>query len=85
MSLPSQQEAETRLRDPAPLTEQEIRDLMEWMGSLSTGAIRRLDAESALQSLTAIRKFDVSSGKIGIWGLALTSAYLYSRARKARC
>lgn len=71
MSFPSQQEAETRLCDPAPLTEKEIRDLMVWMGSLSTGAIRRLDAESALQSLTAIRKFDVSSGKIGIWGLAL--------------
>jgi len=71
MAFPSQLEAETRLRDPVPLTEQEIRDLMVWMGSLSTGAIRRLDAESALQSLTAIRKFDDSSGKIGIWGLAL--------------
>jgi len=64
-------EAEIRLKDAAPLTEQEIRDLVEWMGVLSAGAIRRLDAESALQNLKAIRHFDESSGKIGFWGLAL--------------
>ncbi|MSO20724.1 MAG: hypothetical protein EXQ56_09740 [Acidobacteria bacterium] len=54
----------------APLTAQEIRDVMPYMNTLGTGAVRRLEAEAALQNLEAIQKsveaiqkFDESTGK----------------------
>jgi len=67
-------EADIRLRNPAPLTEQEIQDLMEWMPLLSTGSVRRLDAESALKQLKAIKQFDKTSAEIGNRGLWLNGS-----------
>ncbi len=74
MPFDSLLEAEKRLGDSTPLTETEIQGLMEWVGTLSSGAIRRLDAESALQGLKAIRQFDKSSYKVATWGLAVNIA-----------
>ncbi len=67
-------DADIRLRNPTPLSEQEIHDLMEWMPLLSTGSVRRLDAESALKQLMAIKQFDKTSAKIGKLGLWLNGA-----------
>ncbi len=70
-------EAEARLRDPAPLTQEDIRELMPRMTLLSTGAVRRLEAEQALQNLQAIRLFDASSQKIWRWSLWLNIALFF--------
>jgi hypothetical protein len=67
-------EADIRLRNSSPLTEHEIQDLMEWMPLLSTGSVRRLEAESALKQLKAIKQFDETSAKIGNRGLWLNGA-----------
>ncbi len=77
MPIHTTSEAEARLRDPAPLTQEEIRDLMPHMTLLSTGAVRRLEAEQALQNLQAIRLFDASSQKIGRWSLWLNIALFF--------
>jgi hypothetical protein len=70
-------DADIRLRNPTPLSEQEIQDLMEWLPFLSTGSVRRLEAESALKQLKAIKQFDATSGKIGKLGLWLNGALFF--------
>lgn len=74
MPFTSAIDADIRLRNPTPLSEQEIQDLMEWLPFLSTGSVRRLEAESALKQLKAIKQFDATSGRIGKLGLWVNGA-----------
>src|SRR5713226_4414039 len=67
-------EAEARLRDPAKLRPQEVRDLMPWMPHLSVAGERRLTAELALQKLEAVQKFERSSSRLTWWLIGLTGA-----------
>jgi hypothetical protein len=67
-------EAEARLRDPAKLSPQEVRDLMPWMPNISVAGERRLTAELALQNLEAVQKFEKSSSRLTWWLIGLTGA-----------
>jgi hypothetical protein len=95
MAFTDQQAAENRLRgDSTKLTEQEVRDLMPWMGGLSTPAMRRLDAELSLQNLQAVQTFEKSSGRLTRWLIVLTAVlvpltitiawYTYALAHQVR-
>jgi hypothetical protein len=70
------QDAEARLRDPAKLTTQEVRDLFPYMNQLSITGERRLAAELALQNLEAVQKFENSSSKLTHWLIGLTVVLL---------
>ena len=70
------QATEARLRDPARLTAQEVRDLFPYMNELSVAAERRLSAELALQNIEAVQKFETSSGKLTAWLIVLTVVLL---------
>lgn len=75
MPFPSSHEADVRLvGDNSPLTQQEVRDLMPWMNQLSTGAVRRLEAELALQNIEAVQNFERSSSKLTNVLIWLTAA-----------
>ena len=65
-------EVEQRLKDPARLRPNEVRDLMEWMHQITESGIRRLNAELALQNLEAIQESDRSSRRLTWWVIALT-------------
>jgi hypothetical protein len=67
-------DAESRLKEPSPLSAQEVRDLMPYMGILSGGAVRRLEAELALQNIQAVQQFNTSSSRMTRWMLWLTIA-----------
>lgn len=62
-----------RLRNKSKLTPEEVRDLIPWMQQVSTGGVRRLDAELALQSIEAIQKFAKSSSKVNCVLIGLTT------------
>jgi hypothetical protein len=56
MPLKDLHEAENRLRaNPDRITPQEWRDLMRWIPDASGLAIKRVDAELALQNIEAVR------------------------------
>ncbi len=61
------------LSNTSPLTREEVRDLMQWMNQISTGGIRRLEAELALQSIQAVQKFETSSTRLTFWLIVLTA------------
>jgi hypothetical protein len=64
MPLKDLHEAENRLRaNPDRITPQEWRDLMQWIPDASGLAIKRVDAELALQNIEAVQKFERSSSK----------------------
>lgn len=64
MTFRNYQEAENRLLEPSPLTEAEIRDLMEFNRQIDDRGQRRLYVELSLQNLAAVHKFEESSGKL---------------------
>lgn len=66
------QDIENRLGDPTPLTPQEIRELLPWMNQIGESAMRRLNAQFALQSLEAVQKFEHSTGRLTKWLTGLT-------------
>ncbi len=73
MPFLTSRDAELRLvGDKSPLTGEEVRDLMPWMNLLGTGAVRRLQAELALQTIQAVQSFDRSSRKLSSWMIAFT-------------
>ncbi len=74
MPFNGSQEAETRLREPAKLTTQEVRDLFPYMNQLSITGERRLTAELALQNIEAVQQFEVSSSRLTKWLVWLTVA-----------
>jgi len=75
MAFADSKEADVRLTgNPAPLTEQDVRDLMPWIRQISEGGMRRLSAELALQNLGAVQKFERSSSRLTVWLIALTAA-----------
>jgi hypothetical protein len=76
MPFKSSQDAETRLRDSAKLTTQEVQDLFPYMNQLSIAGERRLTAELALQNLEAVQKFETSSSKLTQWLIGLTVVLL---------
>ncbi len=64
MPFNSGSDVEARLRDPANLTSQEVRDLMPWVHQISMIGERRLTAELALWNLEAVQRFERSSNKL---------------------
>jgi hypothetical protein len=60
----SEFEVEARLKDPANLTSQEVRDLMPWVCQISAVGERRLTAELALWNLEVVQRFERSSSKL---------------------
>lgn len=74
MPFNSWQEVEDRLKNPASLTSEEIRDLFPWMNQISETGMRRLNAHLALEDLEAVRKFEQSSSKLTQWLIGLTAA-----------
>jgi len=74
MPFNSNAEMETRLRNPAKLTSQEIRDLTPWMNQISEVGMRRLTVELSLQNLEAVQKFEKSSSTLTWWLIGLTGA-----------
>ena len=74
MPFNSNAEMETRLRNPAKLTSQEIRDLIPWMNQISEVGMRRLTVELSLQNLEAVQKFEKSSSTLTWWLIGLTGA-----------
>jgi hypothetical protein len=64
MPLRSVKEAEMRLADPTTLSEQDVNDLIPFLGAIGGGLIWRLFADLALQNITAIQNFDKSSEKL---------------------
>jgi hypothetical protein len=73
-TFPSIQEAEMRLKDAAQLNEVDIKKLVPWLGFLSAGGVRRLEAELAVGNIQAVRQLDESSRRVGMWGLLLNIA-----------
>lgn len=63
-----------RLLEEAPLTSQEVRDLIPWMNQISETGMRRLTVELLLQNLQAIQQFERSSSKLTYWMIVLTAA-----------
>jgi|SRR5579872_5270076 len=49
-------EAESRLSTPAPLTDEEVRDLLPWARNLSTSTRERLQAELSVIHLAALQR-----------------------------
>jgi hypothetical protein len=76
MPVNSPQEAEARLRDPAKLAPQQVRDLIPYMNQISEAGMRRLNAELALQNLEAVQQFENSSSKLTRWVVWLTVVLL---------
>lgn len=88
MAFQSAREAEQRLVNPQPLSEDEIIELMPWMQLLSAGSHARLQAHlgianvRAIQALNettatiegAVRRMDEGSTKLGTEGLRLNKA-----------
>ena len=72
MPFASSDDAETRLKNPAKLTEQEVRDLIEWMHQIGESGMRRLNAQLALQNIEAVQKFEASSSNLTNWLIWLT-------------
>jgi hypothetical protein len=66
------QEVGKRLLESAPLTDEEIRDLMRFNQIIDDKGQRRLYVELSLQNLAAIRKFEETSGKLSERLLYLT-------------
>ncbi len=65
MSFANQREAEIRLNDSKPLTEEEVQGLLEHANRIGIGQTNRLQAELALKIMMAIKKFDEGSTAIG--------------------
>ena len=61
MPINNETDANARLVDKTPLTEETLRGLMPYIGQITGGPMRRLDAELALQNIAAFRKFDAAS------------------------
>jgi hypothetical protein len=76
MPFNSPQEAEARLRDPAKLAPQEVRDLIPHMNQIGETGIRRLNAELVLQNIEAIQQFEKSSSRLTLWVVWLTVVLL---------
>ena len=76
MPFNSPQEAEARLRDPAKLAPQEVRDLIPHMNQITETGMRRLNAELALQDLEAVQQFEKSSSRLTQWLIGLTVVLL---------
>jgi hypothetical protein len=82
MPIHSLQDANTRLADPAALSEEDVRDLIPWLGTIGGGLIWRLLADLALQNIAAIQKFDKSSSKLSsrflwlTWAIAVLTAIM---------
>jgi hypothetical protein len=76
MVFNSPEAAETRLRDPAKLLPQEVRDLIPYMNQISEAGMRRLNAELALQNLEAVQQFEKSSSRLSQWIIWLTAVLL---------
>ena len=75
------QDAENRLRgNPAKITPQEWRDLMQWIPDASGLAIKRVDAELALQNIEAVQKFEQSSSILTWWLIGMTGALVLMTA-----
>src|SRR5712664_295361 len=72
MPFNSWQDVENRLGNPAPLSLQEIRELLPWMNQISETGMRRLNAHLALGNLEATRKFERSSSNLTIVLIVLT-------------
>ena len=80
MTIKDHQETHVRLStNPSPLREEEIQEMLLYLGSMPDVSLRRLYAELALQNLAAIRKnisaveaFDKSSAKLSTRLLVLT-------------
>jgi hypothetical protein len=73
MPFKSSQDAETRLRDPAPLDSEEIHALFEWMNQITETGMRRLNAHLALKNLEAVEKFEKSSSTLTKWLIGFTA------------
>ncbi len=73
MPFNSSQEVENRLGNAAPLTLEEIRELLPWMNQVSEVGMRRLNAHLALENLGAARKFEKSSTNLTQWLLGFTA------------
>ena len=71
MPYQSQAEANDRLADPAPLTDQELLDLLPWMRAMAGGSLQRLHTEVAIKNVTAIRDFERSSNRVARWMIVL--------------
>jgi hypothetical protein len=76
MPFNSSQAAETRLKDPAKLAPQEVRDLIPHMNQISETGLRRLNAELALQNLETVQQFEKSSSRLTQWLIGLTVVLL---------
>jgi len=70
-------EAEIRLNDRRPLTEEEMEDLLEHANRIGGGQTNRLQAELALKIMKAIKRFDEGSTTINkrlywlTWAIAI--------------
>ncbi|MDP9267750.1 MAG: hypothetical protein M3P27_05420 [Acidobacteriota bacterium] len=63
-----------RLKGPEPLNEAEVRGMLPFLGVLNAEATRRIEADLALQTISAVRGFDRSSQRLSRWLLWLTVA-----------
>jgi hypothetical protein len=60
----SAHDADARLLDSRPLSEEEIRALFGWFRQVSGQAIPRIQTDVALQQIAAINSFNAASGKL---------------------
>jgi hypothetical protein len=66
--------------NPDRITPQEWRDLMRWIPDASGLAIKRVDAELALQNIEAIQKFERSTSLLTWWLIGMTGALVLMTA-----
>jgi hypothetical protein len=64
MPFDNKEGAEARLRDTAPLTRQDVNDLIPYLGAIGGGLTWRIIADLSLQNITAVEKFDESSTRL---------------------
>ncbi len=72
MPFNSWNDVENRLGYPAPLSSEEIRELLPWMNQVTDAGMRRLNAHLALKNLEAVQKFEQSSSKLTKWLIGFT-------------
>ena len=84
MAFNSYRDVQARLGNPAPLEEQEIRDLFPWLYQMGAGDVRVLEAQLALLNMraihetrNAIQRFDKSSTRLSWVLLAMTFVYTF--------
>lgn len=75
MAITKKEEALARLRDPRPLTRQDVDELIPYLGTIEEGLTWRIFADLTLQNIAAVQKFDRNSSAL-TWVIAVLTVIM---------